>query len=188
MSKISVSTLIITFILSLSLACRLTESAAPPPCPVENLMINKSLFPEDWDQQGPPRERAAPVRWGIDKLGVTFISQKNGVALQDVHRGRDVNETENGYFDNVTSWFHSGKEETEWYIPSDFNYESPVANRYRFGCHTHTPSGVQSCQLVGQYGVYLTRFRTHMSPIMTYEDLEHILQTIDNKMAKCLGR
>ncbi len=105
MSKTSVSTLIITFILSLSLACRLTESAAPPPCPIENLMINRSLFPEDWDQQGPPVEKAAAVRWGIEKSGVNFISMVHGVAQQDVHRGRDVNETENGYFDNVTSWF-----------------------------------------------------------------------------------
>ena len=153
-------------------------------------MIDQSLFSKDWHQQSLPRERSAPDQWGIERLGVSFISQKNGVAGQAVYRGRDFNESKVEYFDRIsaTGWFHSDENETEWYIPSDFTYKSTVADNYRFGCQTHNPSGVQSCQFVGQYEVYLIRFRTHMSEIMTYEDLEHILQTIDNKMAQCLDR
>ncbi len=171
------------------LACGIvTEPAVPPPCPIETLMIDVSLFPKDWLQQGPPREKAATVQWGVEKLGVTFISMVHGVALQDVHRGRNVKISEVGYAEEFTSWFHSREDETEWYIPADFNYESLVADRYRFGCQTQKPSGVENCQLVGQYGVYIMRFHTFMSPIMTYDHLAHILQTIDNKMATCLGR
>jgi hypothetical protein len=157
---------------------------------METLMLDRSLFSKDWYQQSLPSERSASVRWGIERLGVSFISQKNGVAGQAVYRGRDSNETRAKYFDEITGpgWFHSDENETEWYIPSDFTYESTVANNYRFGCQTHKPSGVQSCQFVGQYEVYLIRFRTDMSSIMTYEDLERILQAIDNKMAQCLEK
>jgi hypothetical protein len=180
-----------TFVTLLGLlACsviRTNEAIVPPPCPMENLMIDKSLFPEGWHQEGPPRQRSAPVRWGIEKLGVGFLTQENGVAGQVVHRGENFSHTEDGYFELVDSWFDSEEDATDWYIPPEFNYESAIANHDRFGCRTYKPSGVESCQLVGQYGVYLTRFHTFMSPIMTYDDLAHILQAIDDKMAQCLN-
>lgn len=185
--RISLVSFSVSVVVVLGLVCGINKPAVSPPCPLENLMIDESLFPDGWYQPGPPRERSAPVRWGIEKLGVGFISQKNGVALQDVHQGQTVSQTEKGYLELVTSWFDSRTDETDWYIPPEFNYESPIANQFRFGCRIHKPSGVQSCQMVGQYGIYLTRFHTVMSPIMTYNDLAHILQAIDDKMAQCLN-
>jgi hypothetical protein len=120
-------------------------------------------------------------------LGVGFITQENGVAGQVVHLGRNPDHAEKGYFDLVDSWFDSEEDATDWYIPPQFNYESTAANHYRFGCRTYKPSGVESCQLVGQYEIYITRFHTFMSPIMTYGDLERILVAIDTKMTQCLG-
>jgi hypothetical protein len=185
--KISFINLIIFLILS---ACLILGEASgpltPPLCPTENLMIDKSLFPDGWSQAGPPTLRGAPVRWGVDRLGVSFIAQENGVANQFVHVGENLNHAEEGYFDLVTSWFDTPEDATDWYIPSKFNYNSPIVTHYRFGCRTYRPSGVESCQLVAQYGVYLVRFHTFMSSIMTYDDLERILQAIDDKMAKCL--
>lgn len=151
-------------------------------------MIDGALFPKGWSQAGSPSQRGAPVRWGVDKLGVSFVTQENGVANQFVHQGRNPEHTEEGYLDLVTSWFDSREDATDWYIPPEFNYKSTIADRYRFGCRTYKPSGVESCQLVGQYGVYITRFHTFISPIMTYNDLECIFQAIDNKMAQCIDK
>jgi hypothetical protein len=163
-------------------------SLTPPPCPTENLMLDKALFPEGWSQHGPPSLRNAPIRWGVDRLGVSFGTQENGVANQVVHVGRNLNQAEEGYFDLVTSWFDTSEDATDWYIPSKFSYKNTVANRYRFGCRTYRLTGFESCQLVGQYGIYLVQFHTAMSPIMTYDDLARILRAIDDKMAKCLGK
>lgn len=177
-------------VLFLGLACGIsTDPAVPPPCPMENLMIDLSLFPDDWYQQGPPWEKAATVSWGVEKLGVTFVSSVNGVAQQDVHRGRNVQKAKEGYPELASSWFHIREDETDWYTPTEFDYKSLVANQYRFGCQTHQSSSgeIETCQLVAQHEVYIMRFHTLMSPIMTYNDLGHILQDIDNKTAQCLA-
>jgi hypothetical protein len=115
---------------------------------METLVIDLSSFPKGWGQQGTPVERAATVKWGVEKLGVNFISE-HGVAQQDVHRGRDDYETEIEYLDRIksTAWFSFRKDETEWYIPTDFEYQSTVAEHYRFACQIHIPSEIQSCQL-----------------------------------------
>lgn len=174
-------------IILLSLVCGInTNPISSPPCSMETLMIDGDVFPEGWYGSGTPRERSAPVSWGVEKLGVSFGSQKDGTAIQDVYRGKTIAETRTEYFKLLSFWFDNREDATKWYTPLEFNYESDIAHQFSFGCRTYEPSGVESCQAVGQYGVYLTRFHTFMSPIMTYSDLEHILQTIDNKMAQCL--
>ena len=170
-------------------ACSILGKAGEPamsPCPIEDLMIDESLFREGWLQEGPPEQRTALIRFGIRKLSVGFISQRHGVARHDVYEGENFEETEKQYFREVDSWFSPREGWTDWYTPK-FNYESPIADHYRFSCYTHKASGVETCAMMGQYGVYLTRFHADMSSIMTYDDLNRILQAIDGKMAKCLA-
>lgn len=150
-------------------------------------MLDSSALPEGW-LGGDPRTKSAPVRWGVDRLGVTFLSESApGVTLQVVHRGRDYKHTSDGYFELASSWFNADTNNTEWYLPLEFPYENSIADRYRFECATVKHNGAEICQFVGQYGVFITRFRTVISPSMTYDDLEYILQTLDTKMTKCLG-
>lgn len=156
-------------------------------CPIEDLMIDKSLFREGWYQEGPPSERAAVIRFGINRLSVGFLSQRHGVVGHDVYEGRSFEETEKQYFKEVDSWFAPREGWTEWYIPREFSYQSAIADQYRFECYTHNASGVETCKMMGQYNVYLTALHADMSPIMTYYDLDRILRSIDNKMAACLA-
>jgi hypothetical protein len=158
-----------------------------PTCPIEDLMIDKSLFQEGWYQEGPPSERATVIRFGINRLSVGFLSQRHGVVGHDVHEGRSSEETEKQYFKEIDSWFAPREGWTDWYIPREFNYQSAIADHYQFRCYTHKASGVETCKMMGQYGVYLTGLYADMSPIMTYYDLDRILQAIDSKMAKCLA-
>ncbi len=165
-----------------------TDKAVASPCPIENLMIDISLFREGWYQQGPPEEKTALIRFGVRKLSVGFISQQYGVAQHDVYEGENSEETEKQYFKELDYWFAPRDGWTDWYIPNGFNYVSTVADHSQFRCYTHKASGVMSCAMMGQYGVYLTGFYSVMSPIMTYYDLNHIFQAIDAKMAKCLAK
>jgi hypothetical protein len=151
-------------------------------------MIDVSLFQEGWYQEGPPTERATVIRFGVKKLGVGFLSQRYGVAGHDVHEGRNSKETEKQFLKEVDSWFASREGWTDWYTPGEFDYQSEIADNYRFGCYTHEASGIETCKMMGQYDVYLTGLYVDMSPIMTYDDLEHILHTIDNKIAQCLRK
>lgn len=176
------------FVILFSCSIREREPIIPPPCPIEDLIVDISSFPAGWTQNSPPRERNAPIRWGVDKRGVSFSTQEYGGAIQDVYRGRNLDDAGKGYFNLSESWFRLREAEGDWYIPSEFSYESIIADHYRFGCSIHKPSGFQTCQMAAQYGVYVTRFYTGMSPLMTYSDLERILQAIDNKMGQCLGK
>jgi len=163
------------------------ERPIEPKCPIEDLMIDRSLFREGWHQEGPPKERTALIRFGIRKLSVGFISQRHGVARHDVYEGESFEETERRFFKELDYWFAPEDGYTDWYIPREFNYESTIADHYQFRCYTHEASGIERCAMMGQYDVYLTGFYVDMSPIMTYADLYRILQAIDNKMAECFA-
>lgn len=184
-----VGTIISLIFLTCSVFGKVDEQVVPPACPIEFLMIDGSDLPEGW-LGSTPRVKGAPVRWGVEKLGVTFLSESApGVILHAVHRGENYKVTSDGYFELMTDWFQVDEEyNTEWYLPLRFQYKNTIADRYRFGCATIRHNDIEFCQFVGQYGLYITRFETVISSGMTYDDLAHILQIIDDKMTKCLNK
>jgi hypothetical protein len=169
--------------------CGVIICQPPPaaPCDIGTLVIDEVIFPEGWEQQGSPRTRAAPARFGIERLGTTFSTPTSGVAVYGVYRAIDLRTAAAGYKDFM-SYFSLDEGETEWSLPVDLAYRSPVADQSRLGCSTNRTSDVERCQFIGQYGVYLVRFHTYVSPdMMTYKDLELILQDIDRRMTECLN-
>jgi hypothetical protein len=175
---------------SLSGCCGVILCVPPPtaPCEIETLLIDESVFPEGWEQLGLPRSKRATVSFGVEKSGIGFSTPTRGVAGHDVYRAVSARAAAAGYRDFMSD-FLVREGETEWTLPAEISYRSQVADQFRLGCSTHIAGGVQCCQFIGQYGVYLVRFHTYMSPdMMTYEDLEYILQDIDQRMAGCLDR
>ena len=125
---------------------------------------------------------------GVEKIGTTFSTPARGGAIQHVYRTFDMRAAASGYED-LLSHFSVRSEETEWTLPEALDYHGKMVDQFRLGCSTWLPSDVESCQFLGQYGVYLVRFHTDMSPdMMTYKDLGRILQDIDRRMAGCLAR
>lgn len=158
-----------------------------PPCDIETLIVQEGLFPEGWQRLGEPRAEDAPSLLGVEKIGTAFSTPARGGAIQDVYRTFDTRAAVSGY-EKLLSHFSVRSEETEWTLPEALDYHGSTADQFRLGCSTWLPTNVESCQFLGQYGVYLVRFHTLMSPdMMTYEDLEHILQDIDRRMAECLN-
>ena len=163
-------------------------TCVPPPaapCEIETLLIDKSVVPKEWKQQGPPGD--PPDRFGVERISILFSTSTHGGGMQDIFRAWDKREASRGYYDFM-SHFSVREGETEWEIPPEITYRSQVADQSRLGCSTHLPSGVQHCQFIAQYEVYIVRFHADMSEVMTYADLERILQDIDRRMAQCLGR
>jgi hypothetical protein len=183
---------LVTMILlgTMTSCCGVFICEPPPvgPCDIETLLVNEALLPKGWKEQGPPRSVEATVRFGVEKLGTSFSTPTRGVAIQDVYRATDARAAVVGYKDFM-SFFSLREEETEWVLPVGLVYRSPVADQSRLGCSTNRSSGVERCQFIGQYDVYLVKFHTYMSSdMMTYQDLERILRDIDRRMAECLGR
>ena len=159
----------------------------PPPCPIESLLLDESFFHPDIHRTGPPSRGGAPMRFGVNRIGVGFTSMTQGGATQDVYQGRSVEEAQKKFAEEVEWEFSAREGWTEWYIPNAFNYQSSVADRFRFGCYRHKTSGVETCQAFGQYNIYLIKLSADMSSILIYRDLERMLRAIDSKVAQCLA-
>ena len=192
MLRVGIQLFLVTavFLVGTSGCCGVLICRPPPaaPCEIETLLVDESIFPEGWKEQGPPRSKEATASLGVEKIGTGFSTRTRGVAIQDVYRAYDTRAAVTGYKD-LMSFFSVREDETEWVLPIELTYRSQVADQFRLGCSTHRPSGVQRCQFIGQYGVYLVKFHTYMSSdLMTYEHLEHILQDIDQRMAECLDK
>ena len=67
------------------------------------------------------------------------------------------------------------------------NLRSAVADQFRFACIPATINGIpaSSCRAVGQYGGLVSVFVTNVfdDQWFTWEDMEHVLQVIDERMA-----
>ena len=178
----------IIFLAGTACVIQLGPPPSPPPCPIEMLLIDESMFHKDFFQTGPPSKDAAPARFGVNKLGIGFSSMAQGGGIQNIYEGRNIEQTTKQFDEYANNVFSTRLGWTEWYIPDAFVYQSKVADQFRFSCYKHEASGVETCQAVGQYDVYLIRFLADMSTIFTYQDLERILQEIDNKADQCIAR
>lgn len=173
-----------------TMACIKIGAGQPPPlppCPIESLLLDESFFHPDIHQTGPPSRDGAPMRFGVNRIGVGFTSMTQGGASQHVYQGRSVKEAQKKFAEEVEWEFSAREGWTEWYVPDTFNYQSFVADQIRFSCYRHKASGVETCQAFDQYDMYLIELSADMSSILTYQDLERMLQAIDSKVAQCLA-
>jgi len=171
--------------------CSVGLTLRPPPtapCEIETLLVDESVLPMAWEQQGPPRAKSAPVRFGVERIGTVFSTPTFGGGLQHIYRARDKREATKGYHDFVGDFFSTRDTETEWEIPPEITFRSQVADQDHLGCSTHIRSSVRRCQFIAQYEVYIVRFDADMSEVMTYAGFERILQDIDSRMTQCLNR
>lgn len=175
--------------LLITVACAIHIGPTPPPspCPIESLMLDAASFHQDIHQTGPPSKEGSPMRFGVNKLGVGFTSMTQGGAIQDVYEGSSLQQTQEKFTDQLEVEFSSREGYTEWYIPEGLKYSSSVADQFQLGCRTHQASSTEICRTIGQYGVYLIIIEVDISSILTHQDMQRLLQTIDAKAAQCLA-
>jgi hypothetical protein len=175
--------------LALELTC-LGGSYPPPAFPIEELLLDESVFPEGWQA----RERTFDPRQRLpaEQIALSFYlhwcpdaSLGAGHQLYRFFDGPRCAAL--GYQKEIPGWFAPTQAWGPWEVPAELPYQSPVADQFRFNCSTHQRSGAQTCLGVGQYEDYVIRFQTSIDrehpECMSFTDLERILKAIDERMA-----
>jgi len=183
---------LIAVLVSSILSCvDITVDGGPVPTPsfpIESLLLDESAFPEGWTayEAFEPRDG-----FGL-AISITFSPPRGsagGIALHAAYTARSSEEAAHGYQTWADFWFRESEGRGPWSVPRELPYQSPVADQFRFACYRERDDGRQVCQAVAQYGRYMNRFHTFMSPdSMTFADLERILVAIDERMASCLQK
>ena len=174
-------------------------TARSQPVDIYDLVIDTSVFPRSWYTcLGPlrPPERARGDRLEQDMLYAGFcpegFDQGIGGAQHDVFDyGDELGAAIAFRWDFSRHEFSNRYTITPNAIPDEWSYESPVADRFKFGCAEIEPFGLarrmRTCTAVAQYDEYISVFGAHMSH-MTLEDMERILVAIDERMALYLSK
>lgn len=169
---------------------------------IEELFIDISAFPSGWeaDPAGPQVDTGqAPLGGGpmsIQRREFFFYAEgtvkgKSVLAREKIYRMASVKVAAQEFERQMTLWFPKGEYWTPWNRPTELVFESSIADQSHVSCayDTAPPVFIEECNFLGQYEEYLVWFSTDMSPdYMTYEDLGHVLQAIDERMVQYLGR
>lgn len=164
--------------------------------PIEDLLVDESVFPQGWQVGGDPYD--PEDRMPAEQIALSFFPDMSRCPSSLV-TGHDVYRfyggarcADMGYRSKTPTWFARWQGYDPWTAPAQLSYRSPVANRFRLGCCTRQGSSVQICQATGQYEEYVVRFHTSIDPerpeCMSFIDLKRILIAIDERMASYLQK
>ena len=167
----------------------------------DQLFINVSDFPSGWsaDPAGPHEDTGqAPLgggsmsvqRWVLYFYAAGTVKGKSVRAYEQIYRMASIEIAAKEFERQMAAWFPTGKYWTPWESPTEVIFESSIAEQSHLACayDTAPPVSIEECSFLGQYEEYLVWFSTDMSSdFMTYKDLEHVLQAIEDRMAQYLG-
>ena len=91
---------------------------------LDDLLINTSIFPSNWNQDGPKKEAPYEIKPSrvIDDLYVRFLGP-NASATHGVHRFQDDKGAEKGY---SYSWFYNADRVSPWASPDWMTFQSSI--------------------------------------------------------------
>lgn len=169
-----------------------------PPVPTSDLMLDISAFPENWWSSGAPADFIVRLHGERECVQAQFFPEGSDRriygAYHRVFRYRnEVDALYIYYLDFYGGEFLPWHMVTQWAVPEEWSYESPVADRLKFACGEvdMSPLGPPrwECEAVAQYDEYVSVFHTELDPdYMTLQDVERILVSIDERMALYLWR
>jgi hypothetical protein len=134
-------------------------------------------FPANW-LAGEPEENDIHSGGAVGHCVVSFYIS-DSVAFQEIYEYSTEDEAARGY--TRLLGIFSYKAPDTFPAPT---FTTSAADEVHLACATMAV-GTSMCQFVARYGVYVVHFNSHFGPeIMTYEELEHALQAIDEKMAR----
>jgi hypothetical protein len=169
--------------------CRIyvPTKAPTPEFPAENLLIDASAFPPGWgvnssfEIPGPVAGEAK--EW--ERVARTFYGHTTG-ADQAVYRYRNNSESSEAFKRWLDRSFSSNEFISVWETPAELQFQSGCADQFHLAC-AHTTSNYV-CQALGQYREYVVQLYVPMQPRtnVSYADLKHILQTMEEHIASYL--
>ena len=119
-----------------------------------------------------------------------------GGGMYAIYRFRDSQSAARRYRRDFLGWFPRANLITPYVTPDWMEYQSPVADQFRFACADfcggYPEVHGKVCTSIGQYEEYISAFTFGISPpekIADYtEFLEQMLRAVDNRMAHYLGK
>jgi hypothetical protein len=187
--RVVISSLFLVILLILS--CSITYSPAPKgPCPIDTLLIDKTLLPEStFYETGSRSADGAPARVGIERIGTSFASLDKGGVNHDVYRFNKDTEAFQEFKDVSKYYFINEANKPEWEQPKDLSNLKLHAYAYKIACSiiTDVEPNVEVCQFVAQYGPYVTYLNVDMIAL-NYNDLSKLVSDIDRRMNLCLDK
>jgi len=111
-----------------------------------------------------------------------------------IYRFRDSQTAAKRYRRDLLGWFPRANRITPYVTPDWMQYQSPVADQFRFACADskgYTGLLSRQCVAIGQYEEYVSAFSLDASPPESMAEytvlLEQILRAIDERMAHFLA-
>ena len=167
------------------------EPAPQREFPVQDLLVDATVFPESWQTWRGPEPIPERERGERESFYVAFRYEglEPGIlgACHQVFRYRNRARAAASF---ASHGFLKRHLITPWAPPEGSSYKSPLAGRFRFECAEVDIVGVpySTCEVVAQYDEFISEFWTNSSPgYLTLRDFERILVAIDERMALHLG-
>jgi hypothetical protein len=180
----------IVVLLAVASACTYTlvacQSWGYPP--IEDLLLDKSVFPAGWSVSTDGADSIPRAPWTgstsvVENVELYFYAFGGG-ALERIWRFASSEDASQAFERQVEYVFRNGEFNTPWTVPAELSYYSSIAGQFHYACATFEGQPSPGCAYVAQYGVYIVHFQTSILPgLMTYPDLENVLQAIDERMA-----
>jgi len=177
----------VVLLLVLSIA---TVACQPQYPPIEELLIDISVFPEGWieDVEGPGPDPSAP--WGgirsVERTTLFFHSPTAG-AQENIERYKSNSMARDEFARRLRIVFQDHPDYGPYRAPDELSYTSLIAEQYFFACvyADNYPFPFYGCQYLTQYGPYVVYFHAGWNlDEMDPQEFENILKAIDKKMAQ----
>jgi hypothetical protein len=160
--------------------------------PIEDLLIDESVFPVGWSVSTDGARSIPRAPWSgptsvVENVELYFYAHGGG-ALERIWRFENSEDASQAFERHMRYVFRDGEFNTPWTVPTELSHDSSVAGQFHYACATFEGQPWPGCAYVAQYRMYVVHFQTSMLPgLMTYTDLGKVLQAIDEQMEQHLG-
>jgi hypothetical protein len=165
---------------------------------IDELLIDKSSFPEGWEASEPDWTHPPRAPWSGPTDMVEYISRdfysllgKGANADEVIRQFNSSRAAAERYGHDIAVTFRDTEWNTPWVAPVELSFESSVADQYHYACSMlgegeHAKLG---CAYVAQYEVYVVYFgiAIYDTAAITYTDLNAVLEAIDERFAQYVG-
>jgi len=155
-----------------------------------DLAVNPKVFPPGWTVKEGNAWILIPEK-GLADFGfpreagyrvLVFSGHENVFATHWLFRYQNQWQALEAFWRDYPKAF---PKEARWQVPSDWIYHSSIADQFRFGCMIwENPEELQTrCVAMARYGEIISVLDLPLSArIISYEDIRHILQSIDQQI------